>query len=447
MRAFGRKGLGAVMGVKNLKAIAVRGEKSIPVASGEKFKDARKSMLRHMKESPVLYSEFSVHGTPMTVDTTTALGIFPLKNFAATGEFSMVEDIGADMHQDRKIGREHCYNCPVGCSQLKLARKSPHKGVLAEGPEFETNYSYGGMTCVKNIDDIIAADRLADELGLDSISSGVVIAFAMELYERGILTEKDTDGQPICFGDGLVMIDLLRKMAYREGIGDLLADGTRAAAEKIGKGSEKYAMHVKGLELPGYDVRGAKSHGLSYATSYTGADHCRGYAFQEIFGIPIPEEIDRFAYKGKGKLTMWNQDLRTATTDCPTMCGFIMDMALPAVAAENTAALMEAVTGIDFTPEDVMVVGERINNLARVFNVLAGFTVADDYLPERLMNEPLKAGGSKGQTVSREQMDYMLNEYFEARGWDTKTGIPTQAKLDELGLNFAANRLQPATNL
>lgn len=441
-RAFGRKGLGAVMGAKNLKAIAIRGEQSVSLASEEKVKSARKKMLQYMKESHVLYSEFSKHGTPMTVDGTSELGIFPLKNFSATGEFSMVDSIGAEAQQTRKIGREHCYNCPVGCSQLKRAKKGRHKGTLSEGPEFETIYSYGGMTCVDNIDDLIAADRLADELGLDTISSGVAISFAMELYEKGILTEQDTDGQPIRFGDGAVMIDLLKKMAFREGIGDLLADGTRVAAEKIGQGSERYAMHVKGLELPGYDVRGAKAHGLNYATSYTGADHCRGYAFQEIFGIPIPEAVDRFAVKGKGKLTKWNQDLRTATTDCPTMCGFIMDMALPAVAAQNTASLMEAVTGIDFTVDDIMRVGERINNLARAFNILAGLTVTDDCLPKRLMTEPLKSGGSKGQTVSKEQMDTMLEEYFNERGWNAETGVPTVEKLEELGLGYVVGRIK-----
>lgn len=442
LRAFGRKGLGAVMGAKNLKAIAVRGETEIPLASQEKFKKARKEMLRHMKASHALYPHFSKHGTPATVDTTTELGIFPLKNFSATGEFSMVEEIGADAHETRKAGREHCYNCPVGCSQLKLVKKGPNAGVLAEGPEFETNYSYGGMTCVTNIDDIIAADRLADELGLDSISSGVAISFAMELYERGILTDSDNDGKPIKFGDGACMIDLLKKIAYREGIGDLLADGTRIAADRIGKNSAKYAMHIKGLELPGYDIRGAKAHGLSYATSYTGADHCRGYAFQEIFGIPIPEQVDRFEYKGKGKLTKWNQDLRTATTDCPTMCGFIMDMALPAVAAENTANLMEAVTGIPYTVNDIIRVGERVNNMARAFNALAGLTVADDYLPERLMTEPIRDGSSKGHLVSREEMDYMLREYFTERGWDTGTGIPTRERLESLDLSYVADRLK-----
>jgi aldehyde:ferredoxin oxidoreductase len=264
----------------------------------------------------------------------------------------------------------------------------------------------------------------------------------MELYEKGILSAKDTGGLKLNFGNDEAMLTLLRLMAYREGIGDLLADGTRAAAEKIGKGSEKYAMHVKGLELPAYDVRGAKAHGLNFATSYTGADHNRGYAFQEIFGIPIPHEVDRFSAEGKGKLTKWNQDVRSATCDAPTMCAFLLDMAVPAIATQNTADLMEAVTGLKLSAEEVQAVGERINNLARAFNVREGFSRSDDTLPERLMTEPLKEGASKGQVISKDELKHMLDEYYTERGWDVKTGAPTRKKLTDLGLGYAADALK-----
>ena len=301
-----------------------------------------------MKASEVLYPAFAKLGTPMVVDHTCVMGIFPTKNFTATGEYDPTDKLGTEVQGTRNVGKEHCYGCPVGCSQLKLAQTGPYAGILTEGPEFETMYAYGGATGVENIDAVIAADRLADELGIDTISSGVAIAFAMELYEKGILTKEDTGGMELNFGNHEAMITILKQMAYREGLGALLADGVKVAAEKIGKGSEKYAMHVKGLELPAYDVRGAKAHGLNYATAYTGADHCRGYAFQEIFGAPIPEEVDRFAVEGKGRLTKWNQDVRTACTDAPTMCGFLMDMAVPHMAAQNTADLLGAVTGLDY---------------------------------------------------------------------------------------------------
>jgi len=442
MRAVGRRGLGAVMGSKNLKAIAIRGKGKVSVADKDKLKAARAEFTKAMKESPVLYPHFSKTGTPMVVDATCATGIFPTKNFTATGEYAPADKIGVEIQMTRNVGSEHCYGCPVGCSQLKLAKTGAYEGTLAEGPEFETMYSYGGVTGVDNIDAIIAADRLADELGLDTISSGVAIAFAMELYEKGILSKENTGGLELNFGNHEAMLTLLRLMAFREGIGDTLADGTKAAAERIGKGSERYAMHVKGLELPGYDVRGAKAHGLNYATAYTGADHNRGYAFQEIFGIPIPYEVDRFAAEGKGKLTKWNQDVRSATCDCPTMCAFLLDMAVAGFATQNTASLLEAVTGLKYSPEEVQKVGERINNLARAFNVREGFTRADDTLPERLMTEPLKAGASKGQLISKEDLKLMLDEYYTERGWDIKTGVPTRGKLTELGLEYVADAIK-----
>jgi aldehyde:ferredoxin oxidoreductase len=440
-RAVGRKGLGAVMGSKNLKAIAVRGTGTVAITSEEKYKTARSEMLKAMKESPVLYSAFSPAGTPMVVDLTGAMGILSAKNWTATGEFVPVEELGLDAQNSRKIGKEHCYDCPVGCSQMKLAKTGPYAGILTEGPEFETIYSFGTETGVANLDAVIAADRLADELGLDSMSAGVTIGFAMELFEKGILTTADTGGLELKFGNDQAMIALLRMMAYREGIGDILTDGTKAAAKKIGKGSEKYAMNIKGLELPAYDVRGAKAHGLNYATAYTGADHNRGYAFQEIFGIPVPWEVDRFAIEGKGKLTKWNQDVRCVTCDCATMCAFILDTALPATSTQNTAALMEAVTGFIFTQDEVQKVGERVNNLAKAFNIREGFTRADDTFPERLMTEPLKDGASKGQLISKEDLKTMLNEYYTDRGWNPETGVPTRAKLTDLGLGYVADLL------
>jgi len=440
-RAVGRKGLGAVMGSKNLKAIAIRGTGKVQVADKEKLKAAKGAFTKAMKESHVLYPAFAKIGTPMVVDHTCATGIFPTKNYTETGQYAPADKIGVDVQMTRNVGKEHCYGCPVGCSQLKLAKTGSYAGILSEGPEYETMYSYGGVTGVENMDAIIAADRLADELGLDTISSGVAIAFAMELYEKGILTKEDTGGLELNFGNDEAMVTILKQMAFREGIGDLLADGAKAAAEKIGKGSDKYAMHVKGLELPAYDVRGAKAHGLNYATAYTGADHNRGYAFQEIFGIPVPHEVDRFAVEGKGKLTKWNQDVRTATTDAPTMCAFLLDMAVAGIATQNTADLLEAVTGLVYTPDDIMQAGERINNLARAFNVREGFTRADDTLPERLLTEPLPGGAAKGHFISKDELNQMLDEYYTERGWNIETGAPTSEKLEELGLGYVFDQM------
>jgi aldehyde:ferredoxin oxidoreductase len=432
-RAAGRKGLGAVMGSKNLKAIAVRGSKRSKVVDAEKFKKARQAMNQAMKDSPVLYPQFSKSGTPMVVDATSAMGIYPIKNWSATGEIDMVTGLGDAAQAKTIVHKAHCHDCPVGCSQIKLVTAGPYAGYLSEGPEYETTYSLGSTLGIDYLPAVIAADRICDEYGLDTMSAGVVIGFAMELYEKGILTKKDTGGLELKFGNHEILLEMLRKIAYREGIGDILSQGTRKAAEIIGKGSEAYAMHVKGLELPAYDVRGAKAHGLNYATAYTGADHNRGYAFQEIFDIPVPEQVDRMAIEGKGKLTKWNQDIRSVTCDCAPMCAFLLDMAVPGIACQNTADLVNAAAGTDFTAEQIERIGERLNNLARLFNIREGFTRRDDTFPKRLMTETIKEGASKGQLISQADLDAMLDEYYEARGWD-KGGNPGKAKLKELGI-------------
>jgi len=432
-RAAGRKGLGAVMGSKNLKAIAVRGVKKPAIADAAKFKEARQAMNRTMKESEVLYPKFSKAGTPMVVDKTSEMGIYSIKNWSATGEIDLVKEHGLDAQDAMIINKAYCADCPVGCSQVKLVNEGPFAGFLSEGPEFETTYSLGSAVGVTYLPAIIAGDRICDEYGIDTMSAGVTIGFAMELYERGILTKQDTDGLELKFGNYEAMIEMLRRIAYKEGFGAILCQGTRKAAEIIGKGSEKYAMHIKGLELPAYDVRGAKAHGLNYATAYTGADHNRGYAFQEIFGISIPEEVDRFAIKGKGKLTKWNQDVRCVVCDCSPICAFLLDMGLPEPFCQCAADLVAGATGMSLTEGEVQQIGERINNVARLFNGREGFTRKDDTFPERLMTEPIKAGASAGQLISQADLDEMLDEYYAARGWD-KDGNPTPAKLKELGL-------------
>ena len=439
-RVAGRKGLGAVMGSKNLKAIAIRGDGELAIADPATYKTARKRMLDAMKASPVLYSEFARYGTAGNVDNCTALGIFPANNFTATGTQIYPEKIGMDAMETRGAGKTACATCPVACSQLRLAQTAPYAGVLTEGPEYETLYSFGGTTGVDNPDAIITADRMSDEFGLDTISAGVAIGFAMELFELGILTLEDTGGLDLHFGNHQSMVKLLHMMGEREGLGDILCDGVKVAAQKIGKGSGYYAMHVKGLELPAYDPRGAKGHGLGYATSYTGADHNKGYAIQEIFGLPFPYPVDRFAAEGKGALTMWNQDARTAVGDCPTMCIFMVDTSVASFLFENTADLMRGTTGLDMSADDVQRVGERVNNVARAFNTMAGLTRLDDDLPERLKTEPIPEGPAKGQIFTQVELDLMLDEYYEARGWSPE-GIPTRAKLEELRLGYAADKM------
>ena len=270
-RATGRKGFGAIMSAKNLKAIAVLGTGSVGIADEGSYRRGLKEMRHWMQERPVLYPFFSKYGTSEGIDGHSAKGVFPGRNFTATGEFAPVETLGAEARRSQTIGRAFCAGCPVGCGQLMLAKTGRYAGIMAEGPEYETVYSFGGQTGVDNLDSIITADRLSDELGVDTISVGVTIGFAMELFECGLLTSDDVDGLDLSFGNYESMLTLLEKMAMREGFGDVLADGVRMAAARLGKETEHYAMHVKGLELAGYDPRGAKAHGLNFATAFCGA--------------------------------------------------------------------------------------------------------------------------------------------------------------------------------
>ena len=440
-RAAGRKGLGAVMGSKNLKAIAVRGTFSVPIADETALRKARGVMAKAMKESPVLYPQFAKLGTAMVVDHLSAMGMLPMNNFSTTGTAPVEDNIGVAKQAELHVGKEHCHSCPVGCTQQLLVKKGPRAGVIGE-PEYESFYSLGSATGVSDVGEIAASDRLCDEMGLDSISAGVCVAFAMELAEKGLLDSALIKDLDLRFGNANAQYEIIRRMGLREGpLGDLLTDGTMEAARRIGGEAWKYAIHVKGLELPAYDPRGAMAHGLNYATSFTGADHNRGYAIQEIFGVPVPYAVDKDAVEGKGKLTMWNQDIGTGACDCPTTCAFMLTIAMPATITETTASLATALTGMSFTSEDIWKIGERVNNLAKAFNVREGFTRKDDTLPWRLMNEPLSAGMSKGGIITQQKLDIMLDEYYAVRGWDPVTSCPTQEKLLSLGLVNAAEDL------
>jgi len=438
-RAVARKGVGAVMGSKNLKAIAVRGSKKVPIADQKKFKEATKEFLRYLKENELVYPVFAQTGTSLAVGATSALGFFPAKNWQDTGVEDLAPSLDSNAFAQYKQTRNPCYRCPIACSQVRMAKKGRYAGVSTEGPEYETIYSLGSVVGIKDPAFIIAADRLCDELGLDSISAGVTVAMAMELYERGIFTA--TEGLDLRFGNQEETLAFLRMMAYKEGFAKLFADGTKRAGQAIGNGAEYYAMEVKGLELPAYDVRGAKAHGLNLATAYPGADHNKGYAPQEVFGIPIPYPVKRLEIKGKGILAKWNQDF-SGCFDIPTFCEFPILLALIPVAQKVTADFLSAATGYEFTEQGVWHLGERLYNLCRMFNVREGFSRKDDYLPRRLMEEPIKDGLSKGEVISQHDLDFMLDEYYEARGWD-KNGIPTPAKLQELGLEDTIQDLPP----
>lgn len=324
----------------------------------------------------------------------------------------------------------------VHCGNISRVYSGKYAGAWSEGPEYETTWAFTGPMRKADIGLTVAADKLCDDLGLDTISTGSTIGFAYELFERGLLKKKDTGGLELKFGNNEPVMDLIRQIAFRQGFGDLLAEGSRMMAKKIGKDALNYAIQVKGMELPAYDPRGAKAHGLNLLTSNIGADHNTGYAAQELFGAPDPWKTDRFSTERKGELTKWNQDL-TALFETGILCSFIPSMGMLSVG--TFGKMMAAATGYkDFAdPDYLWKAGERIFNLERMFNVREGFGVDDDIFPKRLTSEPMPAGPSKGQVF---ELDELRKDYYKARGWNAKTGVPTAATLKKLGLEFAIGK-------
>ncbi|MGB9976282.1 aldehyde ferredoxin oxidoreductase family protein [Thermovenabulum sp.] len=429
-RAAARGGGGAVMGSKNLKAIAIRGHEKVEIADPEGFSEAVKAQIQTYKSNPA-FEGFRARGTQIA-EFTNLLGMFPTKNFRE-GVIEGWENIEGQEYDKYRVRKTGCHSCMLHCGNLSKVNYGKYKGAWSEGPEYESIWAFTGTISLPDVGLTIALDKLCDDLGLDTISTGSSIGFAYELYEKGIISKDDTGGLELIYGNDEPLVKLIKQIAYREGFGDILADGTREAAKKIGKGAEKYAIQVKGLELPAYDPRGAKSHGLNLLTSNIGADHNSGYAPQEIFNVPIPRPVDRFAVEGKGEITKFNQDL-TAFLETGILCSFPPSMGM--INAEVYGKLVSTVTGIkDFDdPEYIWLVGERIYNLERIFNVREGFSKKDDSFPSRLISEPLPSGPASGQIF---EQDDLLKDYYKVRGWDLETGVPTKDKLKELGLDFA----------
>jgi aldehyde:ferredoxin oxidoreductase len=283
-----------------------------------------------------------------------------------------------------------------------------------------------------NIEATIAADQLCDDFGMDTISTGNAIGFAYELYEKGILTRKDTDGLELTYGNHAAMIELIKRIGRREGIGNVLAEGVMRAAAIIGKGAESYAIHVKGLEPAAYEPRGAKCLGFNYATSNIGASHGYGYAPQEVFGSPIPRPVDRFAEEENADIVIFNQNSR-GTNEVGICCSFA---ALWGWIPHLFHKLLFAATGIDQAadPAYLRSVGERVINLERAFIVRDGFRREHDRLPERFLKEPLHTGTAPGEGQMIRSLDKFLDRYYTLRGW-TSEGVPSPQKLNELGLS------------
>ena len=421
-RAFGRGGPGAVMGSKKLKGIAVSGTGEVPVADRARVDEIRKSALAELRTSRADHTRL---GTMQYIKKLNDLGCMPTRNFQ-TSHFEDCEPVEADAMKANYYVRNYaCYRCPVACGKMCEVKEGPHAGAHAR-TEFETVGLFGPCCGVSDFAAIIAANQLADEIGVDTISVGNAVSLTMELFERGLITTEDTDGIEANFGSGEALIEIIRLVGERRGIGDLLAEGFAEVARRKPEWSW-YIMHVKGLPFAAYDPRGFYGNALTKGTSSRGA--CHNVGGWSIRAELLSGDYDRFALTGKGPLIMSIQDNR-AYVDSLGLCTVVRgSMAFSASPAGDT---MEAVTGYAFTPK-LLDIGERIYNLERMILNREGIVRADDMLPERIFKEAIPSGPCKGRTLTREQYDIMLDEYYQARGWDSD-GVVTSETKERLGL-------------
>lgn len=420
-RAAGRSGVGAVMGSKNLKAIAVTGTGAVQVADPKAFMAAVQKAREGIKQHPVGGAGLKAYGTDVLVNILNETGALPTRNFQ-DGYFPVANKIGGETLAENQLVRSKgCYACVISCGRVTRVANPKYAGE-GEGPEYEAAWGMGADCGIDNLDAIVKTNFLCNEYGLDSITLGATIACAMDLFEAGHLTLKDTGGLDLRFGNVEAMLEATHLTAKGEGFGKLLGLGSYRLAEAFGH--PEFSMTVKKQEMPAYDPRGVQGIGLEYATSNRGGCHVRGYTISvEVLGCGA--KLDPHVTTDKPYWVKLFQDL-TAAIDSSGACLF----GTFGMTGEDFAAMLTALTGVTYSVEDYLKAGERIWNLERSFNLRAGFSHVDDNLPERLLKCPIKTGPSKGE-VNR--LADMLPEYYKLRGWDAQ-GVPTQEKLADLAL-------------
>ena len=422
-RQAGRTGPGAVMGSKNLKAIGVRGSRRVRVADSE-WLDITRRDLAQRSLGPAT-EKYRTLGTVANVSVFNRLGTLPTLNFRQS-TFEGAEPVsGEALHKSHHVKNAHCANCTIGCEQILATNDDGPRAVGRM--EYESAFALGPLVGVSDPNAVIRASQLCDEAGIDTISAGGTIAWAMECFDRGILTEDDIGGPDLRFGSAEAVLAMLRMIAEREGIGDLLAEGSLKAAEAVGKGSDAWAMQVKGLEMPGYEPRSLKTMALGLAVSTRGACHNRSSAYEADFS----SAVDRLkADEQRGQITAEGEDF-SAVLDSLIWCKFLRK-AFHDLYAES-AAIYERVTGWPTTSDELKRAGERINKLKKLFNIREGWTRADDTLPPRVLDEALPTGVAQGIGLDRAELDMMIESYYRARGW-TEDGMIPESTLRELDL-------------
>jgi len=433
IRAAGRGGMGAVMGSKNLKAIAVRGTGGVTVPNALRVYNTAIRLNQLVLTSPAVQG-LSEYGTPRNVAAMNEGGILPTRNWQTETFKGMKNITGEAMRETVVKGHRACFACSINCTKYSVVPSGPYKSII-NGADYETIYGFGGCCAVDNLEALCKADELCDHYGIDLISTALCISWAMECYEKGIFTKEDTDGIDLRFGNADGMLQMIEKIGRREGFGSLLAKGTRDASKIVGKNTDRFAIHNKGLELAGHTARPFPACAVGYATGPRGGSH------HDI--RPTPEKgglVDRKTLDGKGALAA---EINHWLIICDSMllCHLGEPIWGPMKVSDNTIEALNAVTGWELTYDEARKIAERQWNMIRCFAAREGFTRENDQLPIRFMEEPVPEGPMKGSYIPKQTLERLKDDYFSYRGWDLKTGNPTKKKLIELGLDFAVDDL------
>jgi len=439
-RAAGRCGVGAVMGSKNLLGIAVKGSHKLNVANPSMLKDAVKKTMDILRENETA-AAFKEHGTTGDMVANDAAGDWPTKNWHSNS-WGKAEQLYDQFFNAYLVRNHGCYRgCPMACGRIAEVKNGSFKTPVHQGSEYESLSAFTAFVLNDNLEAAIHATYLCNEYGIDTISAGDIIAFAMECYEHGILKKEEVAGLDLSWGNPEVLPELVRMISQREGIGDILAEGVKRAAEKLGGASGEFAIHGKGLEAPAHDGRSGKVLAVTYGTANRGMCHIHpleGMTYDSgkfdwglmKYGIPDPNTVERWDERGKGNMVKVLQD-GLIIPDILNTCKFFM---YAGIYLDELAEIFSAITGWDVDGYELLKVGERVFNLQRMFNVREGFRREDDMIPERVRRKPAFGFYADEERCAIKDFDGMLDEYYEARGWDVKTGVPSLKKLRDLDI-------------
>ncbi|MFP3985348.1 MAG: aldehyde ferredoxin oxidoreductase family protein [Candidatus Bathyarchaeia archaeon] len=446
-RQAARTGVGAVMGSKKLKAIVVKGTSKVEYADPQALRDLVLKWTKNIKENPDSQLDMKYGTGEFFAWMNRDKGVHPSRNWqqgyfqksfdnVKEGELTQLDPYY--WSPKYTVKNKPCPNCTKPCGRIVKIKEGEYAGTELDGPEYETLYSLGSNLEIDDFEALCHIQMMCDLYGLDAISAGLTISWAMEAFEKGLLTKDDLDGIELRFGEADATLEVLRRMAYKEGkVGALLSDGVKTASEQLGKGSEHFAIHSKGLELPAYDARGIKGMGLAMAVAVRGGDHLTAVVYgTELVGKWWKlSNIDRFSAENKGYEVKVHEDLMTLY-DVVGVCKFTRHMFF----VEAYPEMIKAVTGMELNIADLFTIGERVYNLQRAFNVREGLDRKADSLPPRVHMDPIPQGASKGSLIKKSEFERMLDDYYQARGWSW-TGVPTKVKLVSLDLPEIAEEI------